>query len=77
MRQAAIDAWFYMQYWFDNFPKEKLFCQTAITPRCWQMTTTHSVSFTLIALILLTGQLSIFGVPICQKLSAIPRQHNT
>ncbi|ELI8805247.1 DUF1254 domain-containing protein [Klebsiella michiganensis] len=25
MRQAAIDAWFYMQYWFDNFPKEKLF----------------------------------------------------
>ncbi len=25
MRQAAIDAWFYMQYWFDNFPKEKLY----------------------------------------------------
>lgn len=25
MRQAAIDAWFYLQYWFDHFPKEKLF----------------------------------------------------
>lgn len=25
MRQAAIDAWFYMQYWYDNFPKEKLY----------------------------------------------------
>lgn len=25
LRQAAIDAWFYMQYWYDNFPKEKLF----------------------------------------------------
>lgn len=25
LRQAAIDAWFYMQYWFDNFPKEKLY----------------------------------------------------
>lgn len=25
MRQAAIDAWFYLQYWFDNFPKDKLF----------------------------------------------------
>ncbi|MFM5277414.1 DUF1254 domain-containing protein [Aeromonas caviae] len=23
MRQAAIDAWFYMQHWYDNFPKEK------------------------------------------------------
>ncbi|HEV7305813.1 DUF1254 domain-containing protein [Ensifer sp.] len=25
MRQAAIDAWFYMQEWFDNIPKEKLY----------------------------------------------------
>ncbi len=25
MRQAAIDVWFYMQQWFDNFPKEKLY----------------------------------------------------
>jgi hypothetical protein len=25
MRQAAIDAWFYLQYWFDNFPKDKLY----------------------------------------------------
>ncbi|MFQ2506252.1 DUF1214 domain-containing protein [Aeromonas caviae] len=25
LRQAAIDAWFYMQYWYDNFPKEKLY----------------------------------------------------
>jgi len=25
MRQAAIDAWFYLQYWFDHFPQEKLF----------------------------------------------------
>lgn len=25
MRQAAIDAWFYLQHWFDNFPREKLF----------------------------------------------------
>jgi hypothetical protein len=25
MRQAVIDAWFYMQWWFDNFPKEKLY----------------------------------------------------
>ncbi|MBB1199488.1 DUF1254 domain-containing protein [Enterobacteriaceae bacterium 89] len=25
MRQAAIDAWYYMQYWYDNFPKEKLY----------------------------------------------------
>lgn len=25
MRQAAIDAWFYLQYWFDRFPKEKLY----------------------------------------------------
>ncbi|SPB14517.1 hypothetical protein NOV72_01759 [Caballeronia novacaledonica] len=25
MRQAAIDAWFYMQYWFDHFPQDKLF----------------------------------------------------
>ncbi|MEN3795628.1 DUF1214 domain-containing protein [Aeromonas caviae] len=23
LRQAAIDAWFYMQHWYDNFPKEK------------------------------------------------------
>ncbi|OZI40407.1 hypothetical protein CEG14_01165 [Bordetella genomosp. 1] len=23
MRQAAIDAWFYMQQWFENFPAEK------------------------------------------------------
>jgi hypothetical protein len=25
MQQAAIDAWFYLQHWFDNFPKEKLY----------------------------------------------------
>jgi hypothetical protein len=25
MRQAAIDVWFYMQQWFDNFPKDKLY----------------------------------------------------
>lgn len=25
LRQAAIDAWYYMQYWYDNFPKEKLY----------------------------------------------------
>lgn len=25
MRQAAIDVWFYLQQWFDNFPKEKLY----------------------------------------------------
>jgi hypothetical protein len=25
MRQAAIDAWFYLQYWYDHFPREKLF----------------------------------------------------
>ncbi len=25
MRQAAIDAWFYMQSWYDHFPQEKLF----------------------------------------------------
>jgi hypothetical protein len=25
MRQAAIDAWFYLQSWFDNIPKEKLY----------------------------------------------------
>jgi hypothetical protein len=25
MRQAVIDAWFYMQHWFDNFPSEKLY----------------------------------------------------
>lgn len=25
MRQAAIDVWFYMQQWFDNIPKEKLY----------------------------------------------------
>jgi hypothetical protein len=25
MRQAAIDVWFYLQEWFDNFPKEKLY----------------------------------------------------
>jgi hypothetical protein len=25
MRQAAIDAWFYLQSWFDNFPKDKLY----------------------------------------------------
>ena len=25
MRQAVIDAWFYMQHWFDHFPKEKLY----------------------------------------------------
>jgi len=25
MRQAAIDAWFYLQNWFDNLPKEKLY----------------------------------------------------
>lgn len=25
LRQAAIDAWYYLQYWFDNFPKEKLY----------------------------------------------------
>ncbi|MGB9096806.1 DUF1254 domain-containing protein [Erwinia sp.] len=25
MRQAVIDAWFFMQQWFDNFPKEKLY----------------------------------------------------
>ena len=25
MRQAAVDAWFYMQYWFDHFPAERLY----------------------------------------------------
>lgn len=25
MRQAAIDVWFYLQQWFDNIPKEKLY----------------------------------------------------
>lgn len=25
VRQAAIDVWYYMQDWFNNFPKEKLF----------------------------------------------------
>ena len=25
MRQAAIDAWFYMQSWFDHFPVDKLY----------------------------------------------------
>lgn len=25
MRQAAIDAWFYLQHWYDHFPREKLF----------------------------------------------------
>lgn len=25
MRQAAIDAWFYMQEWFDNIPKDRLY----------------------------------------------------
>ena len=25
MQQAAIDAWFYLQYWYDNFPTEKLY----------------------------------------------------
>ncbi|WP_081250697.1 DUF1254 domain-containing protein (plasmid) [Rhizobium leguminosarum] len=25
MRQAAIDAWFYLQQWFDNIPKDKLY----------------------------------------------------
>ena len=25
MRQAAIDAWFYLQWWYDNFPADKLY----------------------------------------------------
>jgi hypothetical protein len=25
MRQAAIDVWFYLQQWFDNIPREKLY----------------------------------------------------
>jgi hypothetical protein len=25
MRQASIDAWFYLQEWFDNIPKDKLY----------------------------------------------------
>jgi len=25
MRQAAIDVWYYMQQWFDNIPKDKLY----------------------------------------------------
>lgn len=25
MRQAAIDAWFFLQAWFDDFPKDKLY----------------------------------------------------
>ncbi|MBZ9653783.1 DUF1254 domain-containing protein [Phyllobacterium lublinensis] len=25
MRQAATDGWFYLQHWFDNFPKDKLY----------------------------------------------------
>ena len=25
MRQAAIDVWYYLQDWYDNFPKEQLF----------------------------------------------------
>lgn len=25
MRQAAIDAWYYMQHWFDNMPKDKYY----------------------------------------------------
>ena len=25
MRQAAIDAWFFLQQWYDNFPTEKLY----------------------------------------------------
>lgn len=25
MHQAVIDAWFYLQYWYDNFPAEKLY----------------------------------------------------
>jgi hypothetical protein len=25
MRQAAIDVWFYLQQWFDNIPKDKLY----------------------------------------------------
>jgi hypothetical protein len=25
MRQAAIDAWYYLQWWYDNFPSNKLY----------------------------------------------------
>ncbi|HEV7317184.1 MAG TPA: DUF1214 domain-containing protein [Ensifer sp.] len=25
MKQAAIDVWFYLQQWFDNFPKDRLY----------------------------------------------------
>lgn len=25
MRQAAVDAWYYLQHWFDNFPKDRLY----------------------------------------------------
>ncbi len=25
MKQAVVDAWFYLQQWFDNFPKERLY----------------------------------------------------
>src|ERR1700743_2173762 len=25
MQQAAIDAWFYLQHWYDNFPADKLY----------------------------------------------------
>jgi hypothetical protein len=25
MRQAAIDAWYYLQWWYDNFPADKLY----------------------------------------------------
>lgn len=27
MRQAVIDAWFYLQHWFDNIPKDRLYWQ--------------------------------------------------
>ncbi|MDQ8035862.1 MAG: DUF1254 domain-containing protein [Pedobacter sp.] len=27
MRQAVIDAWFYLQHWFDNIPRDRLYWQ--------------------------------------------------
>jgi hypothetical protein len=73
MRQAAIDAWFYMQHWYDNFPKEKRYWPDRhYASSCRAMTTRPSPSLMRIASTSSIAPPSTSGVPICPALSDTP-----
>jgi hypothetical protein len=46
MRQGAIDAWYYMQWWYDNFPADKLYWPDRHYASLLQTDTDRTFTFT-------------------------------